>query len=65
MLIINKPTKNENAEQEKMPDLFEYMFPAKITRRDALTLFSGFDKSATRKILSALVHGFRGQKSKT
>ena len=42
--------------------LAEHMFPPKITRRDALTLFSGFDKNANRKILGALVHVFRGHK---
>ena len=40
----------------------EHMFPPKITRRDALALFSGFDKNANRKILGALVHAFRGHK---
>ena len=42
--------------------LVEHMFPPQITRRDALTLFSGFDKNANRKILGALVHAFRGHK---
>ena len=42
--------------------LVEHIFPPKITRRDALTLFSGFDKNANRKIVGALVHAFRGHK---
>ena len=63
MLMINKTTRNENSEQEKMQDLFEHMFPPKITRRDALTLFSGFDKNANRKILGALMHLFKDRSS--
>ena len=50
-----------NAKQE-LSVLVEHIFPPKITRRDALTLFSGFDKNANRKILGALVHVFRGHK---
>ena len=49
-------------QQQELSHLVEHMFPPKITRRDALTLFSGFDKNANRKILGALVHAFRGHK---
>ncbi len=52
---------NDDNKQE-LSLLVEHMFPPKITRRDALTLFSGFDKNANRKILGALVHVFRGHK---
>ena len=55
ILIKRKP-------QQELSHLVEHMFPPKITRRDALTLFSGFDKNANRKILGALVHVFRGYK---
>ena len=55
ILIKRKP-------QQELSHLVEHMFPPKITRRDALTLFSGFDKNANRKILGALVHAFRGHK---
>ena len=55
ILIKRKP-------QQELSLLVEHMFPPKITRRDALTLFSGFDKNANRKILGALVHAFRGHK---
>ena len=55
ILIKRKP-------QQELSHLVEHMFPPKITRRDALTLFSGFDKNANRKILGALVHVFRGHK---
>ena len=58
ILIKRKP-------QQELSLLVEHMFPPKITRRDALTLFSGFDKNANRKILGALVHAFTGQKSRT
>ena len=54
--LIKKKSKQE------LSNLVEHMFPPKITRRDALTLFSGFDKNANRKILGALVHVFRGRK---
>ena len=55
ILIKRKP-------QQELSHLVEHMFPPKITRRDALTLFSGFDKNANRKILGALVHVFKGHK---
>ena len=48
--------------KQELSLLVQHMFPPKITRRDALTLFSGFDKNANRKILGALVHAFRGHK---
>ena len=52
----------KNDDKLELSLLMEHMFPPKITRRDALTLFSGFDKNANRKILGALVHVFRGRK---
>ena len=48
--------------KQDLSHIVEHMFPPKITRRDALTLFSGFDKNANRKILGALVHVFREHK---
>ena len=54
-LIKGKP-------RQELSHLVENMFPPKITRRDALALFSGFDKNANRKILGALVHAFKGHK---
>ena len=54
--LIKRKTKKE------ISQLVEHMFPPKITRRDALALFSGFDKNANRKILGALVHAFTGHK---
>ena len=51
-----------NDDKQELSLLMEHIFPPKITRRDALTLFSGFDKNANRKILGALVHVFRGLK---
>ena len=51
-----------NDNKQELSLLVEHMFPPKITRRDALTLFSGFDKNANRKILGALVHVFRKHK---
>ena len=55
ILIKRKP-------QQELSLLVEHMFPPKITRRDALTLFSGFDKNANRKVLGALAHAFWGHK---
>ena len=57
-----KVVRKKNDKQE-LSELVEHMFPPKITRRDALTLFSGFDKNANRKILGALIHVFRGHKT--
>ena len=54
-LIKRKPKK-------ELSLLVEHMFPPKITRRDALALFSGFDKNANRKIFGALVHVFKEHK---
>ena len=51
-----------NDDKQELSLLVEHMFPPKITRRDALTLFSGFDKNANHKILGALIHVFKGHK---
>ena len=59
---INQRNIVSNDGKQELSLLVEHMFPPKITRRDALTLFSGFDKNANRKILGALVHVFRGHK---
>lgn len=56
MKLIKKKPKQESSL------LVEHMFPPKITRRDALALFSGFDKNANRKILGALVYVFKEHK---
>ena len=52
ILIKRKP-------QQELSHLVEHMFPPKITRRDALALFSGFDKNANRKILGAVIQIFK------
>ena len=52
-----------NDAKQELSLLMEHMFPPKITRRDALTLFSGFDKNANRKIIGALVQTFNDRKS--
>ena len=66
MKVMLKERKQSNVirndNKQELSLLVEHMFPPKITRRDALTLFSGFDKNANRKILGALVHAFRGHK---
>ena len=48
-----------NDNKEDLSVLVEHMFPPKITRRDALTLFSGFDKNANRKIIGAVIQIFK------
>ena len=55
-----KVVSNDNKQELSL--LVEHMFPPKITRRDALTLFSGFDKNANRKILGAFLHLFKRHK---
>ena len=64
-VMLKKRRQREVVRKDNKQELFllvEHMFPPKITRRDALTLFSGFDKNANSKILGALVHVFRGHK---
>ena len=48
---------------QEVSNLVEHVFPAEISRRDALTFFSGFDKNASRKVLGALIHVFKGRKT--
>ena len=48
-----------NDNKQELSLFVEHIFPPKITRRDALTLFSGFDKNANRKILGAIFHIFK------
>ena len=64
--VMLKKRKRKNAvsndNKKELSLLVEHMFPPKITRRDALTLFSGFDKNANCKIFGAIVHVFRGHK---
>ena len=45
---------------QELSNLVEHVFPPEISRRDALTFFSGFDKNASRKVLGAIVHVFKG-----
>ena len=63
MLTVKEITEDRNVEDEEMPDLLEHMFPPKITRRDALALFSGFDKNANRKIIGAAIQTFKRNKN--
>ena len=46
-------------DKQELSLLMEHIFPPKITRRDALTLFSGFDKNANRKIIGAVLQIFK------
>ena len=48
---------------KELSNLVEHVFPPEISRRDALTFFSGFDKNASRKVLGALVHVFKERKT--
>ena len=61
-IIATKKNLSKKKPKQELSLFVDHMFPPKITRRDALTLFSGFDKNANRKILGALVHVFRGHK---
>ena len=61
-ITVDKKNLIKKKSKKELSDLVEHIFPPKITRRDALTLFSGFDKNANRKILGALVHIFSGHK---
>ena len=48
---------------QELSDLVEDAFPLEISRRDALTFFSGFDRNASRKVFGALVHVFKRHKT--
>ena len=64
VMLIKTKQRNviRNVDKQELSYLVEHIFPPKITRRDAITLFSGFDKNANHKILGALIHVFKGHK---
>ena len=45
----------------ELSNLVEHVFPAEISRRDAVTFFSGFDKNASRKFWGHLYMFLRGK----
>lgn len=45
--------------ERQLEEEIEQVFPTKLTRRDTLMLFSGFDKNANRKIMGAIYQFFK------
>ena len=41
-------------DEVQLEEAIEQLLPTKLTRRDTLALFSGFDQNANRKLLGAV-----------
>ena len=52
----------EGEPNQELPYLVEHGFPTEISRRNALNIFPGFDKDASRKFLGTLAHFLRDTK---
>ena len=51
----NNELKAKNHDDEvQLEEAIEQLLPTKLTRRDTLALFSGFDQKANRKLLGAV-----------
>ena len=51
--------KTKNHETIRLELAISKLFPAKLSRRDTLTLLSGFDKNANRKVIGAIYHSLK------
>ena len=51
--------KTKNHETIRLERAISKLFPAKLSRRDTLTLLSGFDKNANRKVIGAIYHSLK------
>ena len=45
---------NKHDDEDQLKEVVEQLLPTKLTRRDTLVLFSGFDNKANRKLLGAV-----------
>ena len=54
MTESNKIDANKHGDEDQLQEAIEQLLPTKLTRRDTLALFSGFDKKANRKLLGAV-----------
>ena len=54
MTESNKIDANKHGDEDQLQEAIEQLLPTKMTRRDTLALFSGFDQNANRKLLGAV-----------
>ena len=54
MTESNKIDANKHGDEDQLQEAIEQLLPTKLTRRDTLALFSGFDQKANRKLLGAV-----------
>ena len=54
MTESNKIDANKHGDEVQLQEAIEQLLPTKLTRRDTLALFSGFDQNANRKLLGAV-----------
>jgi len=54
MTESNKIDANKHDDEDQLWEAIEQLLPTKLTRRDTLALFSGFDQNANRKLLGAV-----------
>jgi len=54
MAESNKIDANKHGDEDQLQEAIEQLLPTKLTRRDTLALFSGFDQNANRKLLGAV-----------
>ena len=54
MTESNEIDANKHDDEDQLKEVVEQLLPTKLTRRDTLALFSGFDQKANRKLLGAV-----------
>ena len=60
MSIKSEPFKKiKNHETIRLERTIRKLFPAKLSRRDTLTMLSGFDKNVNRKVIGAIYHSLK------
>jgi hypothetical protein len=51
--------KTKNHEAIRLERVISKLFPAKLSRRDTLTMLSGFDKNVNLKVIGAIYHSLK------
>jgi hypothetical protein len=51
--------KTKKHETIRLEGAISKLFPAKLSRRDTLTMLSGFDKNVNRKVIGAIYHSLK------
>ena len=59
MTESNKIDANKHDDEDQLHEAIEQLLPTKLTRRDTLALFSGFDQNANRKLLGAVFESLK------